>query len=179
MDAETPVSLKAKKAQSVKLSTSKNSKWKKEAVAYAFISPYLIGFLVFTLGPMIASLYLSFTDYDLLSSPKWVGLDNYIKMFTGDTRFWNSLKVTLNFAFISIPLKLAFALFVAVIFSKNFRGVGLYRSVYYVPSILGGSVAVAIMWKQLFGKEGALNGFLSYFGIEFRGSRAQIMHYTH
>ncbi|MCR2821182.1 carbohydrate ABC transporter permease [Lederbergia panacisoli] len=166
MEAETSVPMKESNVQSSKLSRPKKSKWKQEAVAYAFISPYLIGFLAFTLGPMIASLYLSFTDYDLLSSPKWVGFDNYKKMFTADPRFLTSLKVTFQFAFISIPLKLAAALFVALLFAKNFRGVSLYRTVYYIPSILGGSVAVAIMWRQLFGKEGAINGFLSYFGIE-------------
>ncbi|MBS4218700.1 sugar ABC transporter permease [Bacillus sp. FJAT-49711] len=158
--------MKESKVQSLNPSRPKKSRWKQDAVAYAFISPYLIGFLAFTLGPMIASLYLSFTDYDLLSSPKWVGFENYKKMFTADPRFLTSLKVTFQFAFISIPLKLAAALFVALLFARNFRGVSLYRTVYYIPSILGGSVAVAIMWRQLFGKEGAINGFLAYFGIE-------------
>jgi multiple sugar transport system permease protein len=139
---------------------------KKEAIAYAFISPWLIGFLGFIIGPMIASLYLSFTDYDLLTSPTWVGLDNYITMFTNDERFWTSLKVTFIFTFISVPLKLAFALFIAVLFIKSYRGVGLYRTVYYVPSIIGGSVAVAVMWKQLFGFNGAINSVLGYFGVE-------------
>jgi len=141
-------------------------KWKREAIAYAFISPWLIGFLCFIIGPMIASLYLSFTNYDLLSSPKWVGFDNYITMFTDDPRFWTSLKVTFKFVFISVPLKLAFALFIAMLFVRPRKGVGIYRSIYYIPSIVGGSVAVAVMWKQLFGREGAINGLLGYFGIE-------------
>lgn len=163
MQTETSV-LTDKKV--TKRSKALHKGWKKELIAYAFISPWLIGFLGFIIGPMIASLYLSFTDYDMLSSPSWVGLHNYIIMFTDDSRFWTSLKVTFTFVFISVPLKLAFALFVAMLFVKARRGVGLYRSVYYIPSIVGGSVAVAVMWKQLFGREGAINGILSYFGIE-------------
>ncbi|CAM4020573.1 carbohydrate ABC transporter permease [Lederbergia lenta] len=145
---------------------SRKKNLKKELIAFAFISPWLLGFLAFVIGPMIASLYLSFTNYDLLSSPTWVGLDNYINMFVNDDRFWTSLKVTFTFVFISVPLKLAFALFIAILFVKNYRGVGIYRTVYYVPSIIGGSVAVAVMWKQLFGLDGAINGLLSYIGIE-------------
>jgi len=150
----------------VKPSKMIHKSWKKELIAYAFISPWLIGFLGFIIGPMIASLYLSFTDFDLLSSPKWVGLQNYITMFTDDPRFWASLKVTFIFVFISVPLKLAFALFVAMLFVKARRGVGIYRAIYYIPSIVGGSVAVAVMWKQLFGKEGAINAILGFFGVE-------------
>ncbi|MBS4223232.1 carbohydrate ABC transporter permease [Lederbergia citrea] len=145
---------------------AKKRNLKKELIAYAFISPWLLGFLGFVVGPMIASLYLSFTNYDLLSTPTWVGLDNYMNMFTNDARFWTALKVTFTFVFISVPLKLTFALFIATLFAKNYRGVGIYRTVYYVPSIIGGSVAVAVMWKQLFGLDGAINGVLGYFGIE-------------
>lgn len=134
-------------------------------IGLSFISPWLIGFLVFTIGPMIASLYLSFTDYDLLSEAQWVGLDNYVTMFTQDPRFWTALKVTFFFVFVSVPLKLGFALFIAMLFNGKHRGVGFYRTVYYIPSIIGGSVAVAVMWKQLFGLEGAVNGILSMIGI--------------
>lgn len=139
---------------------------KKNAVGYSFIAPWLIGFLGFVIGPMIASLYLSFTNYDILSSPDWIGLDNYIRMFTSDPRFLTALKVTFVFVFISVPLKLAFALFIALLFNKDFRGVTVYRTIYYIPSIIGGSVAVAVMWRQLFGRDGAINDLLSYIGIE-------------
>ncbi|MBO0993238.1 sugar ABC transporter permease [Bacillus sp. SD088] len=115
---------------------------------------------------MIASLYLSFTDYDILSSPNWIGFDNYVRMFTEDPRFITSLKVTFLFVFISVPLKLAFALFIAMLFNGNHRGVGFYRTMYYVPSIIGGSVAVAVMWRQLFGQNGAINDILAYIGIK-------------
>ncbi|MBD2846540.1 sugar ABC transporter permease [Paenibacillus sp. IB182496] len=140
--------------------------WKKQAIGYSFISPWLIGFLCFVIGPMIASLYLSFTHYDILSSPTWAGWDNYVRMFTSDPRLMTSLKVTFLFVFLSVPLKLAFALFVAVLFNRNRRGVGLYRTIYYIPSIIGGSVAVAVMWRQLFGRNGAVNDILSFFHIE-------------
>jgi len=139
---------------------------KRNIVGYAFISPWLIGFIGYILGPMIASLYLSFTDYDLLSSPTWIGAENYINLFTNDERFWTALKVTFVFVFISVPLKLAFALFVAMLFNKDYRGVGVYRTIYYVPSIIGGSVAVAVMWRELFGMNGPVNALLKLFGIQ-------------
>ncbi|MCZ8517727.1 sugar ABC transporter permease [Paenibacillus filicis] len=137
----------------------------RELVGLSFISPWLIGFLAFIIGPMIASLYLSFTNYDMLSSPEWVGTKNYIRMFTQDPRYWMSLKITFLFVLIAVPLKLAFALFIAMLFNRNRRGVGIYRTVYYIPSIIGGSVAVSVMWKQLFGLHGALNSGLALFGI--------------
>jgi len=115
---------------------------------------------------MIASLYFSFTNYDLLSDQTWIGLDNYINMFTNDPRFIQALKVTFLFVFGSVPLKLAFALFVAMLFNTKRRGIGLYRTLYYIPSILGGSVAIAVVWRQLFGREGAINSILALFGIE-------------
>nr|WP_261381322.1 sugar ABC transporter permease [Paenibacillus cremeus] len=137
----------------------------RELVGLSFISPWLLGFLVFIIGPMIASLYLSFTNYDMLSSPEWVGTKNYIHMFTQDPRYWTSLKITFLFVLIAVPLKLAFALFIAMLFNANRRGVGIYRTVYYIPSIIGGSVAVSVMWKQLFGLHGALNSGLALLGI--------------
>ncbi len=137
----------------------------KKFIPYLFISPWLIGFIVFYIGPMFASLYLSFTDYDLLSKARWVGFDNFIKMFTRDTRFLTSLAVTFKFVFISVPLKLAFALLLALLFNKKMRGGSLYQLIYYVPSIVGGSVAVAIIWKKMFSIDGAVNQLLGYIGI--------------
>lgn len=142
-----------------------HKQWKIDLVGLAFIAPWLIGFLCFIIGPMIASLYFSFTNYDLLTEPTWIGLGNYIQMFTNDVRFIQALKVTLTFVFVSVPLKLAFALFVAMLFNTKRKGVGIYRTLYYVPSILGGSVAIAVVWKQLFGRDGAINDILSVFGI--------------
>lgn len=127
---------------------------------YLFLAPWLIGFLVLTFLPMVQSLYYSFTKFDMLTDPVFVGLDNYIKMFTGDATYLKSLGVTFKYVFLSVPLKLAFALLVAVIMNQKLRFIGFYRTVYYIPTLLGGSVAVAMLWKQLFSGDGAINSIL-------------------
>ncbi|SES09848.1 carbohydrate ABC transporter membrane protein 1, CUT1 family (TC 3.A.1.1.-) [Gracilibacillus ureilyticus] len=152
-------------ARQAKESKKLKNQLKTDFIGFGFIAPWLIGFLGFIIGPMLASLYFSFTNYDLLTAPTWIGLENYINMFTNDDRFWKAIRVTFIFVFGSVPLKLAFALFVAMLFNNKRRGVGLYRTLYYVPSILGGSVAIAVVWKQLFGRDGAINEILSVFGI--------------
>lgn len=131
---------------------------------YLSISPWLIGFILLIVGPMIASLYLSFTDYNLLSSPNWVGLDNYRNLFS-DGRFLKSLEVTFKFVFISVPLKLIFALALAMLFNTGRKGSSLFSAVYYIPSIIGGSVAIAVVWRQLFGRQGAITQVLSALNI--------------
>ncbi|MFD1637369.1 carbohydrate ABC transporter permease [Evansella tamaricis] len=139
---------------------------KHNLIALSFLSPWLIGFIGFVIGPMIYSFYLSFTNYNMLQEPTWVGLDNYIRIFTNDPLFITSLKVTLLFVVISVPLKLLFALFVAMLMNMGHRGSGFYTLLYYIPSIIGGSVAIAVIWRQIFGREGALNHVLGNFGIE-------------
>lgn len=136
--------------------------------AFFFLLPWLIGTLGLTLGPMLASLYLSFTDYNLLQPPVWAGLDNITQMF-GDARFWNSMRVTTVYVLVGVPLQLALALALALLLDKGMRGLPFYRSVFYLPSLLGGSVAIAILWRQVFGKEGLVNAFLGVFGIEGPG----------
>jgi multiple sugar transport system permease protein len=138
---------------------------KENLTGYAFISPFIIGFLAFTLIPIIASLYLSFTNYNLFAAPQWIGLDNYIKMFTADPRLLQSLKVTLIYVLAGVPLRLAFALLIAVILNTTSRAVGLYRSLFYLPSLIGGSVAVAIMWRNVFGDLGIVNILLDFLGL--------------
>ncbi|HZG13943.1 MAG TPA: sugar ABC transporter permease [Candidatus Bathyarchaeia archaeon] len=133
---------------------------------YAFIAPFIIGFLLFTIIPMLASLYLSFTSYDLFTSPQWVGMDNFKEMFTNDEKYWSSVKVTLIYVLAGVPLRLGFALFIAMLLNRASRGVGLYRTLFYLPSILGGSVAVAIMWRNIFGNEGMINALLFFVGID-------------
>lgn len=128
-------------------------------------APFIIGFLLFVAVPMGLSLYYSFTDYSIVSAPKWVGLANYVRMFTQDSLFWQSLAVTFMFAFISVPLKLAFALAVAMVLNKDTKLTGFYRVCFYLPSILGGSVAVAVLWKRMFAKNGVINAVLGMFGI--------------
>jgi multiple sugar transport system permease protein len=140
--------------------------WRAQLTGYAFISPFLLGFLIFTAFPIAASLYLSFTDYNLFSPPSWVGLEQYRTMFTGDPKFWKSLRVTFLYVFVGVPLRLSFALLVALLLNRASRAIGLYRTVYYLPSIIGGSVAVSIMWRNLYGDEGVINLALNFFGLE-------------
>ena len=132
---------------------------------YLFIAPWLIGFLALTLIPMAASLYLSFTSYDIFTSPRWIGLDNFQAMWA-DARYWKSVRATFYYVFTSVPLRLAFALGIAMLLNTGFSMLGLYRAVFYVPSIIGGSVAVALMWRRIFGPDGLLNAGLSVLGVE-------------
>ncbi len=135
--------------------------------AFLFLAPWLLGFLVFTLGPVLASLYLSFTKFDLLRPPVWIGADNYVRMVTTDYRFFQALKVTFTYLLFEVPLKLAFALLIATILDKAVRGGGVYRALFYIPSLLGGSVAIAVLWRQLFEGNGTINQVLLWlFGIQ-------------
>lgn len=139
---------------------------KESSAGVVFCLPFIIGFFVFLLVPMGISLYYSFCDYNILSPAKFVGLNNYIKMFTGDEVFWKSFKATMYFALVSVPLRLAFALMVAMILVKPTKLTGFYRAAYYLPSIIGGSVAVAVLWKRMFATDGVINSILAAFGIE-------------
>lgn len=134
-------------------------------VGYLFVGPWLVCFLAFTAIPFLASFVLSFTEYNMLSSPTFIGLANYEKLFTQDKLFLTSLGVTFRFVFLSIPLRLVFALLVAMILNRDSKAVPFYRVVYYLPSILGGSVAVSVMWKYCFSKTGVFNTFLQSLGI--------------
>ncbi|GGT09367.1 ABC transporter permease [Planobispora rosea] len=134
--------------------------------AHLFLVPWFLGLFLITIGPIVASLYLSFTDYSLLDEAKWVGLDNYITLFTEDPRFWTSLKVTTIYVVVSVPLQLGFALGLALLLDRGLRGLSFYRSIYYLPSLLGGSVAIAILWRKIFGADGLVNAVLAIFGIQ-------------
>ena len=136
-----------------------------ELAAHAFMSHWLIGLLLVTAAPMLASLYLSFTDYNIMSSPTFVGLDNFERMM-GDQRFWASARVTTVYVLVSVPLQLAFALLLALVLDRGLRGLSIYRSAYYLPSLLGTSVAVAVLWKQIFGQDGLVNQALDMVGIQ-------------
>ncbi len=139
---------------------------RRNLVGYTFLLPWLLGFLVFSVGPILASLYLSFTKYDLLTAPRWNGLRNYIVMFTLDPRFLQALKVTFIYVSVSVPLQLALALAIAMVLNRGIRGLTLYRAFYYLPSLLGGSVAIAILWRQVFGLSGIVNQALDLFAIQ-------------
>ncbi|NDL67069.1 sugar ABC transporter permease [Clostridiales bacterium F-3ap] len=127
--------------------------------------PFIIGFLLFMIVPMLVSLYYSFCDYNILAPPVWVGIKNYVKIFTGDPTFYKTVLVTFYFAFASVPLRLIFALIVALLLVKSTKLTPMYRAVYYLPSIIGGSVAVAILWKRMFATDGVLNNVLGLFGL--------------
>lgn len=136
--------------------------------AYLFLLPWLIGLFAITIGPMVASLYLSFTDYNLLTSPRWIGLDNYREMLE-DARLWRSFMVTVKYVAFSVPPLLVFALLIALVLNRGMRGLAFYRSVLYLPSMLGGSVAVAILWRQVFGTSGIVNQLLAELGVQGAG----------
>jgi multiple sugar transport system permease protein len=138
------------------------------AAAYIYIAPWIIGFLIFTLGPMVASLYFSFTEYDMIAAPNWTGLQNYSKLFQ-DPLFWQSLKVTLKFAAMSLPLSLAFGLSLAVLLNQKVPFVKVWRTIYFVPSVIAG-VSVTLLWLMVFNPhKGVLNNLLAMVGIEGPG----------
>ena len=143
----------------------KNFLHKDNTVGYAFIGLWLIGFIGFTIFPMLMSLVISFSNYSLSGDFNIVGVDNYVRMFSGDPRFWVAFRNTLIYVVIYVPLRLAFALFVAMLFTKNSRIISVYRTAYYLPSIIGGSVAVAVMWRTIFGSQGLITDLLLKMGM--------------
>jgi multiple sugar transport system permease protein len=133
---------------------------------YLLISPWLVGFLLFVLGPMLASLFISFTKWDLLSPARFVGLQNYEKMFTRDPLFWQSIKVTAIYTSIYVPMELAGGLILALLMNQKLRFVGVFRTIYYLPSILPG-VAFVVLWMWILHPDvGLINTLLSYIGID-------------
>ncbi|HZJ83287.1 MAG TPA: sugar ABC transporter permease [Clostridia bacterium] len=133
---------------------------------YIFISPWLIGFFLFTIIPVVTSFYLSFTDYNILKSPQFIGFGNYVEMFTKDPTYWQSVKATFYYVFAAVPLRLIVALIVAILLCYKTKAVGFYRSALYIPSLIGGNVAIAVMWRRIFMDTGVLNLTLGIFGIE-------------
>ncbi|MGR3793594.1 sugar ABC transporter permease [Vannielia litorea] len=136
--------------------------WRRNGAGYLFLLPWLVGFLGLTLGPTLASLYLSFTDYDLLTSPRWSGLKNYEYAAFYDRRLGKAIEVTFTYVLWSVPLKLTVALLLAMVLDRSVRGVAFYRATFYLPSLLGASVAIAVLWRQLFGADGLINQLLFF-----------------
>ena len=133
---------------------------------YLFASPWLLGLLIFTLGPMIASFLLSFADYPVIVPPKWIGLENYIELFTDDKLVWQSLKITLLYSLGAIPLTLAFSFGVAILLNGQIKGVNIFRTVYYMPAVISG-VSVALLWMWMLNPEfGLVNNALRWVGIK-------------
>ncbi|MEG2733646.1 MAG: sugar ABC transporter permease [Clostridium sp.] len=136
-----------------------------KVAGYIFILPFIIGFLGFIAIPMAMSFGFSFTRYNILETPVFVGLENYITMFTNDPQFKKTFGVTLYYVFFSVPLRLIMALLVAMLLVKSTKLSGFYRAVYYLPSIIGSSVAVAILWKRMFASDGVINAMLQSLGF--------------
>lgn len=157
-------------ASAISLSNPKKRKAKQfgqnNLIGYLFISPWLIAFFLFTLIPIAVSLVLSFTDYNVLAnSGEFIGLENFQRMFFEDRRYWRSVTATVKYVIFSVPLRLVFALGVAMLLNTRRRGIGVYRAAFYAPSIVGGSIAVAVMWREIFGNDGLVNFILNLLGI--------------
>lgn len=131
---------------------------------YMFISPWLIGFFLLSLIPILISLYLAFTNYNLISAPKLIGFRNFERMLT-DSRLKKSIFATLYYVFASVPLKVGFALMIACLMNRKMRGANFFRSIYYLPTLVGSGIPVALMWKQLFGNNGVINEILRALGF--------------
>ena len=134
---------------------------KRDYAAFAYLAPWIIGMLILQLYPFLSSLVYSFCNYKITGTPKFCGLQNYIQLFTMDNEFWNSLKVTLVYTLYTVPGKLVMALAVAVFLNRNIKGINLIRTLYYIPSLFGGSVAVALLWKIMFMDNGVINAILT------------------
>ena len=142
---------------------------REDIAGYLFISPWLICFFAFAIIPILMSLYFSFTNYEILGSPIFNGIANFKRMGT-DARFWKSLKVTFTYAFVSVPLRLAFAFFLAALFKRASRMIRFYQAAYYLPSLVGGSITIAIVWRRIFAMDGLFNTFLQSIGINSTNS---------
>ena len=138
---------------------------KREYQAYLYILPWILGFAILQLYPFVSSFIYSFTDYTVGAKATFQGLANYKKLFTQDKEFWNSLKVTILFALYTVPGKLIMALAVAMFLNRDLKGINLIRTLYYIPSLFGGSVAVALLWRLMFLDNGVINAILTAFHL--------------
>jgi multiple sugar transport system permease protein len=134
--------------------------------AAIFLAPWCVGVILVTLGPLLASLYLSLTNYDLFTAPHWVGIANYVRMFTSDPQFMTALRVTFIYVAVSVPVLLIVALLLAMLLNRGLRGLAIYRTLFYIPTLLGSSVAIAVLWRQVFSTGGIVNSVLSWFGVQ-------------
>lgn len=165
----TDIPAKAARAKSPAPPRQQRRRRQREGAAWVFLSPWVLGAVVLTLLPMAVSLYLSFTDYDLFNAPRWVGLRNYVQMFTEDPRYWRSVGATLTYVVIAVPLQLALALAVALALKSMRRGKSFYRSAFYAPSLLGASMSIALVWRAVFNDGGTVDNLLADIGIHTGG----------
>lgn len=158
--------MKIQKYTNTRQVSAKMKKYRRrDYIGLVYIAPWLIGLVVLQIYPFITSFYYSFTDYQFFNSPEFIGLDNYIRLFTSDSEFFRSLQVTIVYTLFTVPGKIIMALFIALLLNRNVKGIGGIRTIYYIPSLFSGSVAVAILWKLLFMNDGAINSILSTFGL--------------
>lgn len=144
--------------------------WKKQAFGLALVSPWIVGFLIFTLYPLFESLYLSFTESTIFGGNKWAGAGNYIKLFTSDIEFWPSVRITLLYAALSLPIGVIGALLVAMLLNNKIKGIGAYRTIYFLPAVMP-EVAVALLWRWMFNSESGIINYVlsplfSVFGVD-------------
>lgn len=140
--------------------------YENKRIGFLFVLPFVLGVLLFKLFPFVMSLALSFTQYDLIDPPQYVGLENYRELALADPLFRKSLGVTLLFAVLAVPLRVGFALFIAHVLNFRLRGINFFRAAFYLPSILGGSIAVAVLWRFIFAKNGLVNLLMTQAGLE-------------
>lgn len=138
---------------------------KRNKIGLVYILPWLIGMVFLTLYPFANALVISFTDYNLVRTPNFIGLANYTKLLRDET-FLKTIMATLKYTVITVPLQLAFALFIAYILNFKLKGINFFRTAYYIPSLLGGNVAVAVLWRFLFQQDGLINRIIGLVGLE-------------
>jgi oligogalacturonide transport system permease protein len=142
-------------------------------VAYLYLMPWLVGILLLQLYPFGRSFYMALCDWNPLRKPFFIGLNNYIDLFSKDPEFWISLKATLLYVIYTVPIKLIMSLFIAMLLNKSRKGIGVLRTAYYLPSLFGGSVAVAVLWQVMFRDQGMINSWINFFGfptVQFLGN---------
>ena len=142
----------------------RRTRWDRVFYPTLFLAPWIIGLLVFSVYPIFSSLYLSFTNFSLFEAPDFIGGVNYLRLLA-DPRFIKACKVTTTYVFFGVPLQLAFALLLALMLNRGIPGLHYFRAIYYLPALLGGSVAIGILWRQVFGMEGLLNSVLGFLGF--------------
>ncbi|AVT32955.1 ABC transporter permease [Plantactinospora sp. BC1] len=154
--------------RTIRGSTRGSPRKKDNRTALVFLLPWFGGLFLITLGPVAASLLLGFTDYNLIQPPEFNGVDNFTRMLS-DERLHHALRVTFVYVVVSVPVQLACALGLAMLLDRGLRGLAFYRSAFYLPSLLGSSVAIAVLWRQIFGANGLVNQLLDLVGIQGRG----------
>lgn len=150
--------------------------WHKNKYAWLFLLPWFIGLVILDIIPIVSSLYLSFTRFDLFKAGDWVGMQNYVHMFTQNPRYIKALSVTFRYVLLGVPLQLLMALTLAMILNRGLPGLAIFRAAFYLPSLMGGSVAIAILWRRIFGADGVVNQLLAFLGVQMNPPISWVSH---